>query len=49
LRQTEGQIVWQRNYYEHIIRNEREMENIWKYIEANPVMWAEDDENPAKW
>jgi putative transposase len=49
LRQTEGQIVWQRNYYEHIIRNEREMENIWKYIESNPVMWYDDEENPAKW
>jgi REP element-mobilizing transposase RayT len=37
---------WQRNYYEHIIRNEREMENIWKYIEANPAQWKDDDENP---
>ena len=38
--------IWQRNYYEHIIRNEREMGNIWRYIEANPVNWGEDDENP---
>ena len=38
LRHTEGAVVWQRNYYEHIIRNEREMDNIWKYIEANPLM-----------
>jgi putative transposase len=37
---------WQRNYYEHIIRNKREMDNIWRYIEANPSIWVEDDENP---
>jgi putative transposase len=37
---------WQRNYYEHIIRNEKEMENIWKYIEMNPSRWDEDEEDP---
>jgi REP element-mobilizing transposase RayT len=42
-----GTPVWQRNYYEHIIRNEREMENIWRYIESNPAMWNDDDENPS--
>lgn len=41
-----GTPIWQRNYYEHIIRNEREMGNIWRYIEANPVNWGEDEENP---
>jgi putative transposase len=39
---------WQRNYYERIIRNEREMGAIWDYIEANPSAWADDDENPHK-
>ena len=39
--------IWQRNYYEHIIRNEREMDNIWRYIEANPAQWDGDDENPS--
>lgn len=39
---------WQRNYYEHIIRNEREMDNIWRYIESNPMMWDDDDENPRR-
>ena len=48
LRNTEGQVVWQRNYYEHIIRNEREWENIHSYIESNPSMWADDDENPNR-
>jgi putative transposase len=38
--------IWQRNYYEHIIRNEREMDNIWRYIESNPAQWDRDDENP---
>jgi len=42
----QGTPIWQRNYYEHIIRNEKEMDNIWKYIEANPSMWNDDDENP---
>jgi putative transposase len=39
---------WQRNYHEHIIRNERDMERIWHYIESNPAMWDKDDENPNK-
>lgn len=38
--------LWQRNYYERIIRNEREMDAMWRYIENNPAMWATDDENP---
>ena|SRR3990172_8475287 len=46
LQNTEGQIVWQRNYYEHIIRNEREMDRIARYIESNPSTWVDDDENP---
>jgi putative transposase len=41
-----GAPIWQRNYYEHIIRNEREMGTIWCYIEANPANWGEDEENP---
>jgi REP element-mobilizing transposase RayT len=35
-RNTPGSPIWQRNYYEHIIRNEREMTNIWKYIRVVP-------------
>lgn len=38
--------LWQRNYYERIIRNEREMSSVWRYIEANPAMWDADKENP---
>jgi len=40
--------IWQRNYYERIIRNERELDAICRYIEANPLNWMEDDENPLK-
>jgi len=34
--------VWQRNYYEHIIRNERSLKNIVKYIVDNSKMWKND-------
>lgn len=37
---------WQRNYYEHIIRNEKDLQNKTDYIEVNPLLWAQDDENP---
>lgn len=40
--------IWQRNYYEHILRNERELENIHRYIESNPINWTDDDENPNR-
>jgi hypothetical protein len=37
---------WQRNYYEHIIRNERELEAIREYIRRNPDNWHTDRDNP---
>ncbi|HRJ74387.1 MAG TPA: hypothetical protein PLX90_00240 [Anaerolineales bacterium] len=37
--------VWQRNYYEHVIRNEKELELITKYIEYNPMSWQLDRDN----
>jgi REP element-mobilizing transposase RayT len=45
LRRTSGDKIWQRGYYEHIIRNEREWRAIQKYIQENPKRWAEDKEN----
>ena len=39
--------VWQRNYYEHIIRNEGTMNKIREYIASNPVRWEFDRENPG--
>lgn len=38
--------VWQRNYYEHIVRDDDEWERIREYIAANPVNWEDDPENP---
>jgi REP element-mobilizing transposase RayT len=40
-------VVWQRNYYERIIRDEKELDGIRRYIIENPLNWAEDTENPA--
>jgi REP element-mobilizing transposase RayT len=40
--------LWQRNYYEHIIRNDDDHARIHIYIESNPSIWEEDDENPDK-
>lgn len=37
--------IWQRGFYDRIIRNERELESVRKYIELNPVRWAEDRDN----
>jgi REP element-mobilizing transposase RayT len=47
LRQTPGLAVWQRNYHEHVIRNEKSLERIRQYIQDNPLRWAFDRENPA--
>ena len=41
-----GTPIWQRDYYEHIIRNENDLQNKTDYIETNPLLWDEDDENP---
>ena len=38
--------IWQRNYYEHIIRDEKDLQNKTDYINANPSLWDEDDNNP---
>lgn len=45
-RGTPGGPVWQRNYYEHIIRNEESLNQIRQYIANNPLQWALDRENP---
>jgi putative transposase len=37
---------WQRNYYEHVIRNEEELEKIREYIVFNPMKWPTDRDNP---
>ena len=37
--------LWQRNYYEHIIRNDRELEITRVYVRENPARWDTDQEN----
>ena len=41
-RQTPGAEVWQRNYWDHIIRNETELNTLRRYIRTNPGRWQED-------
>jgi putative transposase len=47
LRDMRGVPVWQRNYYERIIRDEAELNAARKYVVENPMKWSEDKENPA--
>ena len=46
IRNTPGTPVWQGNYYEHIIRNDGELNRIREYIVNNPEQWEEDENNP---
>jgi putative transposase len=41
-----GRALWQRNYFEHVIRGEKELNRIRGYIEDNPANWPTDEENP---
>jgi len=41
-----GGKLWQRNYYEHIIRKEEELNHTRQYIAENPLNWRTDEENP---
>lgn len=45
---TPGVPVWQRNYYEHIIRNKASLNRIREYITNNPMLWETDRENPVR-
>ena len=41
-------ILWQRGYYEHVIRNEKALDRIRAYIANNPARWADDPENISR-
>ncbi len=44
--------IWQRNYYEHIVRNEESLQHLRQYIQNNPLSWQEDQlhpDVPSKW
>ena len=40
--------LWQRNYYEHVIRNDSDLQKVREYISTNPYTWDTDIENPAR-
>ena len=46
IRKTPGNKLWQRNYYDRIVRNESELHKIREYIVNNPLKWELDRENP---
>lgn len=46
MRDTPGTRFWQRNYWEHIIRNEASYRRIYEYVEHNPALWEEDQLHP---
>lgn len=37
-----GRPIWQKGFYDHIVRNDRDFLDIWTYIDTNPAKWAED-------
>ena len=41
--------VWQRNYYERIIRDDNEWNRIRDYVTRNPAHWADDENHPGNW
>jgi REP element-mobilizing transposase RayT len=46
MRRMPGRAVWQRNYYEHVVRNDMALNKIREYIRNNPRHWSSDVENP---
>jgi REP element-mobilizing transposase RayT len=48
MRDNPGCPVWQRNYYEHVIRDERDLHAIRQYIAGNPAKWESDANHPAR-
>lgn len=46
LRATSGAPLWQRTFYEHVVRSDHGMERIREYIVNNPAKWELDEENP---
>jgi len=43
LRSAQGAPLWQRNYYEHVVRKDDDLRQIREYIAQNPANWANDD------
>lgn len=49
MRVSSGLPLWQRNYYDRVIRSEAEWDRIRRYIQGNPAQWADDRENPTRY
>ncbi|MBN1373513.1 MAG: hypothetical protein JW987_16365 [Anaerolineaceae bacterium] len=47
MRFASGKPLWQRNYYEHIVRDEKDLQRIRLYIRDNPLRWSLDENNPT--
>ena len=47
-RATRGEPLWRRNYYEHIVRNDVELDRIRQYIYDNPERWEQDENHPDR-
>ncbi len=45
---TIGESIWQKYYYDHVIRDENDYLIKWNYIDSNPGKWAEDDYHPSR-
>jgi putative transposase len=48
INRSAGTPVWQRNYHERIIRDETALQNIRRYIAANPSKWESDRDRPLR-
>ena len=48
LQQDRHIVIWQRNYHEHVIRSDRDLDRIRNYIRNNPLRWHLDCENPLR-
>jgi putative transposase len=46
MRNTVGAPFWQRNYHDHIIRNDADLHRIRTYVANTPLQWSLDEENP---
>jgi REP element-mobilizing transposase RayT len=44
---SEKEPLWQRGYYEHVVRDEEELNRLRQYIAENPLKWDEDVDNPV--
>ena len=49
MRASTGAPVWQRGFYDHVIRDQDELDRVRTYILDNPRKWSEDSDNPDNW